>query len=135
MTAPPSGGMPTVLVVDDDNEVRSIVAEILDSDGFRVLEADGGEEAVRIATTLEGRLDLVLTDIRMPGMDGFALARYLTREWPRMRILFMSGYAGDALARERSEDLQIPLLSKPFSVTDLIDRVRERIEEPHELAH
>lgn len=131
----PSRGAPTLLVVDDDPEVREIVSELLESEGMRVLQAGSGEEAILVATRLDGRVDLVITDVRMPGMNGVALARYLNREWPAIRILYMSGYAADVLEREGSFEPHLPLLAKPFTVTQLMDRVRELLEAPHEFAH
>jgi two-component system cell cycle sensor histidine kinase/response regulator CckA len=94
-----SRGAETILVVDDQAPVRSVVREILQPTGYIVLEAGSGEEAVRICAGQEGPMHLLLTDVMMPGMSGPQLAQRLARLRPEMRVLYMSGYSDDALIR------------------------------------
>lgn len=107
-----------VLVVDDDASVLFASRRILSRYGYTVFEAPGGEEALQVAREQAPRIDVVLTDIRMPGMDGPTLANQLVALLPAVRIVFMSGYA-DGL-----QELKAPgraFLAKPFTVEQLTD--------------
>jgi CheY-like chemotaxis protein len=115
----------TLLVVDDDPDVRDLTAEILRERGYRILEAGSGEEAVRLATDYPRPIHLLLTDVLMPRMDGPTLAQQLCQRRPGLKVLYMTGYSGRALA---APDGELPrgteVLSKPFTFNDLTDRVR-----------
>lgn len=105
---------PFVLVVDDEPFVRRVVVGFLERGGYRARAADGGEEALRILREGEEPIDVLLTDVEMPGLDGPDLVRQAREGNPHLRILFMSG------ARSRGELTQIrPLLQKPFSTGEL----------------
>lgn len=114
-----------VLVVDDDASVLFASRRILARRGYTVLEAPGGEEALQIARAHSPRIDVVLTDMRMPGMDGATLASRLAALLPGVRIVYMSGYT-DGLPEQ---DLRAPgraFLAKPFTIeqlTETLDRV------------
>ena len=107
----------TVLLVDDDPLVRSLLGRALSNDGYAVLAAADGEEALALASALNGQLSLVVTDIRMPVMDGLELASHLIELNPKLPILFISGFL-PATAK-------VPglLLSKPFTPTVFLDHV------------
>jgi CheY-like chemotaxis protein len=116
----PADGPACILVVDDDPGLRQMMARALSQEGYRVLTAAGGEEALTLAGTLLERLSLVVTDIRMPDMDGLELAAHLAQLTPSPHVLFVSGYV--PLAAGAS--LPGPFLSKPFSPDALASQVR-----------
>ena len=113
---PGATGGATILVVDDDGDVREVTAAILAARGHAVLTADGGAEALTICARHPGRIDLLLTDVEMPRMTGPLLARAVRTIRPETRVLFMSGNAAAA-------DLDAPLLGKPFTVSTLVGRI------------
>lgn len=122
---PLRSGVPTprrvvVLVVDDDASVLFASRRILMKFGYTVLEAPGGEEALQLARAHAPRIDVVLTDMRMPGMDGATLASRMAAMLPGVRIVYMSGYT-DGLPEQ---DLKAPgraFLAKPFTLEQLTD--------------
>jgi len=107
-----------VLVVDDDASVLFASRRILARYGYTVLEAPGGEEALRVVRAQAPRIDLLLTDIRMPGMDGPTLANRVVALLPAVRIVYMSGYADGLLQQEVTAPGRA-FLAKPFSVEQL----------------
>lgn len=111
--------MARILVAEDDDPVRAIVKRALELDGHEVMtEADGAAALERLAAE-HGRFDLLLSDIRMPLMDGIALALSAARDWPLLPILLMTGYAEQ---RERAHDLVAlieDVVTKPFSVAEI----------------
>ena len=121
-SVPASG---TVLVVEDDDEVRGLVRTVLESDGFRVLEAPGGQAALTLARACPEKIDLLITDVIMPEMTGKQLVDHLKPLCPGVRILYMSGYSGDVLSRRGILDAHISYLAKPFSPGSLSANVRE----------
>jgi CheY-like chemotaxis protein len=121
----PSGQ--TILLVDDDENIRSNVCECLQQLGYRVLQAATGIAALAICAELAGKIDLVLTDLVMVGKSGHELATELTERYPRVRVLFMSGYSEDTAARRDILQRGSPFLQKPFSVGDLAKAVQETL--------
>jgi CheY-like chemotaxis protein len=113
--------------VEDEDGLRSLVAEMLEDLGYRVIAAASAPEALHMAAEWTGSLDLVLTDIVMPGMSGRELAEALQAHHPRLPVLFMSGYTDDAMVRHGVEATSALLLQKPFSVATLSSRVREAL--------
>ena len=109
----------TILFAEDDTAVRDVVVEMLSEKGFRVLTASDGYEAVRLLA--DHHVDLLLSDIVMPGMDGVQLARQAKVMRPRIRVLFTTGYA--AIAAERDAMHQGRLLFKPVRSADLVSEV------------
>jgi len=118
----------TVLVVDDRSMARRIASRILSEEGFRVLEADGMGEALEVLAQARGRLDLVMLDVVMGDGDGVKLARQIQEEWPDQRVLFMSGFAAEVLARYGLKELDVPFLAKPFTRNELLAKVRETLQ-------
>ena len=98
--------------------------------GFTVLEAVDGEEALAVAAAHPGRIDLLLTDVVMPGIGGAELARRLREDRPEVRILFMTGYSVEAVASHGVLAPGSTLLQKPFTVDELVGRVREALDTP-----
>jgi signal transduction histidine kinase/ActR/RegA family two-component response regulator len=123
----PLPGVETILLVEDEDGLRSLVAEMLEDLGYRVIAAGSAPEALHMAAEWTGSLDLVLTDIVMPGMSGRELAEALQAHHPRLPVLFMSGYTDDAMVRHGVEATSALLLQKPFSVATLSSRVREAL--------
>ncbi len=117
-------GTETVLVVEDDPQVRDITVRSLRSGGYRVLVAGAGHEAFEIAAGERGRLRLLVTDVIMPGLDGRAVANELRRHHPDLRVLYVSGHAQDVIAKRGVLEPGIELLPKPFTASSLLARVR-----------
>ena len=122
------GGRETILVVEDEPMVRDLATQLLRSLGYSVLEVGGGEEALSLLRGYHDRLDLVLTDVVMPRMDGVELTLRLRQERPELQVLYMSGFADDAFA-ERGLNLDPRrLLRKPFTKEALARKIREILD-------
>ena len=115
----------TVLLVEDSDVVRDVVARMLESDGLTVLQATGGEEALALARRGDAPIDLLVTDIVMPEMSGVELADRLERERPGIRILFMTWYAEEAVVKEEILGKYRECIGKPFTREQIAKRVRE----------
>ncbi len=120
----PRGGAETILVVEDQHELRSLICEVLGDAGHTVLAAANGLEALARAESHAGPVQLLLTDVVMPGMNGRELAQRLTALRPGLRVLFVSGYASDVIAKHGVLEERVNLLEKPFSRASLLRRVR-----------
>jgi PAS domain S-box-containing protein len=118
-------GWETILLVEDEPALRAITRELLEQEGYRILEAGTGASAVEICRRYPETIHLLLTDVVMPGMDGRTLAARLTAERPDLRVLYMSGYTDDVIADRGVLDPGALLLSKPFEAAALLRRVRE----------
>src|SRR5262249_35657438 len=118
-------GPATVLVVEDQPEVRDLAAMALEEDGYNVLQAGSGEEALGVAEKYSGRIDLMITDAIMPGMNGRELADRLTPVRPGMRVMYVSGYTADIIAREGVIEPHVNYLPKPYTSGTLTAKVRE----------
>ncbi len=119
--------MPRVLIVDDEESMRMLVARALAMDGHDTVTAQDGAEALDMLTRDNGAFDLLLTDIQMPVMDGIALALSAKRDFPDLVILLMTGYAAQ---RERASNLNAiahDVISKPFSVADIRTAVADAL--------
>ena len=125
--APTAVGREAVLLVEDDPPLRQVVRWSLEGLGYGLLEARNGKEALRIATDYPGRLDLLLTDVVMPLMDGFELAERVAEEHPETKILFVTGHAGKSVAKSLIETRH-ELLLKPFSPDELACKIRELLD-------
>jgi two-component system, cell cycle sensor histidine kinase and response regulator CckA len=119
----------TVLVVEDESAVRSLVRRILERRGYNVLTAENGLQALELVGSYPDRIHLVITDVVMPNMGGRELSLNLTRMRPDLRILYMSGYTEDDVVRHRVGEQIVSFISKPFSSDALIDKVRTMLEE------
>ena len=122
-------GVKTVLVVDDDASVRRVAAKVLFLGGYRVMEAGSGAEAVDVVEEAGGRIDLLLTDVVMPGTNGRELAEALLGRYPDIRVLFMSGYTEDEVILQGVRVAEVNFISKPFSVESLRQTVARLLED------
>ena len=126
--AKPCRGAETILLVEDDPAVRSLTHRILTTQGYEVLESASGSEALSVAKANKGRIDLLITDIVMPGMDGRELADQLAEIDPETRVLYMSGYSDEKIWARRRMNPTDQLLHKPFTLASLVEKVREVLE-------
>jgi CheY-like chemotaxis protein len=125
-SAPPRRDL--VLLVDDEELIRNLSEQILADRGYQVVSAASATEALEVAGRLEREIDLLLTDIVMPGLSGLDLAQRLQKRVPRLRVLFMSGYADSPLLRAGLAREGAAFLQKPFTADALERRVRELLE-------
>lgn len=119
--------MQKVLIADDEDSMRQLVARAIAMDGHEIVTAQDGAEALEILTREDGAFDLLLTDIQMPVMDGIALALSAARDFPQLTILLMTGFADQ---RERASNLNAlvhDVVTKPFSVADIRTAVADAL--------
>ncbi len=128
--AQPTGGSETVLLVEDDDGVRELLAESVARYGYRVLASSGGEEAQAIVTVHDGPIHLMLTDVVMPGMNGPELYERLAPQRPDMRVLFMSGYTDLTVLQADLIGEQSSFIAKPFTHSDLARKIRRVLDDP-----
>ena len=120
-------GKERILLVDDDDTVRRMTKELLEMMGYDVLEAANGNEALRLCESRETLINLVLTDVMMPSMTGTELAERLKALRPDLRLMYMSGFTGDALSEWALAQSDIPFLQKPFTPEDLAETVKQAL--------
>jgi two-component system cell cycle sensor histidine kinase/response regulator CckA len=126
----PVGGRETVLLAEDEESVRRLATLILERNGYRVIAAADGVTALEAAKAHDGPIDLLLTDMVMPGLNGREVAERFATLQPSARVLFMSGYAGEALSAQGVLDPSVAFLAKPFVPAELARKVREVLDEP-----
>ena len=118
-------GGETVLVVEDDDAVRELTTTILRGHGYNVLDAGNGQDACRVAKAHTGRIHLLLTDVVMPGMNGKELSKLLLDLYPQLKVLLMSGYAENVIARRGVLDSEVAFIQKPFTSNSLAAKIRQ----------
>jgi PAS domain S-box-containing protein len=126
----PRGGTETILLVEDEEAVRSTAKEALEESGYTVLEGRDGVDALEVAAAHPGEIHLLVSDVVMPRMGGGDLAQRLTAARPGVRVMFISGYPDDAVVRHGVLERGAPLLQKPFSLAEFVRRVREVLDAP-----
>jgi PAS domain S-box-containing protein len=124
----PAAGTETVLLVEDEPSIRGVAARVLERRGYTVISAAHGEDAISAARAHPGNIDLLLTDVVMPGMSGSALARTLAHERPGLRVLYMSGYTDDDIVHHGVLDAGMMFLEKPFTPRILAQHVRDALD-------
>ena len=127
---PASGGKETVLVVEDQAEVRRYTAIALKAYGYQVIQAENADEALLLGERESERIDLILTDVVMPSLSGRELADRLRERWPGMKVLFMSGYTDDTMVHHGVLQKDVEFIQKPFSPAQLAIKVREMLAAP-----
>jgi CheY-like chemotaxis protein len=121
-------GSETVLLVEDEIAVRVLVRRVLDRAGYRVFEAASGPDALALLERIDTPIDILLTDVVMPGMSGRVLADQLCARFPTLRVLFMSGYTDEAIVHHGVLDPGVAFLEKPFTPDILLLRLREVLD-------
>ena len=121
---PEHGDGETVLVTEDDDAIRNYVVEMLDGLNYRVVEARNAAEAIEVFKRMGHTIDLLLTDVVMPGANGRVLSQELVRLKPELKVLFMTGYSRDAIVHDGRLDPGVDLIQKPITQRSLADRVR-----------
>ena len=121
-------GIETILVVEDEESLLEIAKESLESFGYTVLTASSGPDALKLVSANEGTIDLMLTDVVMPGMSGRELADTLKQKLPELKVIFMSGYTDDSVVRHGVNHEKVAFLQKPFAPFDLLKKVREELD-------
>src|SRR5579862_6882111 len=120
-----SGGSETILLVEDEESVRQLVRDTLTAKGYKVLEADGGEAGMALSARHSGKIQLVITDVVMPGVGGPEMVKQLSLSRPDMKVLYLSGYTEDSVINDGSIQSGTAFLQKPFSLQNLSRKVRE----------
>jgi signal transduction histidine kinase len=123
-----SDGHETVLLVEDEPTILKMVTMMLENQGYAVLSAATPEEAIRLMETHTGELDLLMTDVVMPGMNGRELSRHLMVHYPNLKCLFMSGYTADIVADHGVLEPGVHFIQKPFSPEDLATKIRQALD-------
>jgi DNA-binding response OmpR family regulator len=118
----------TILLVDDEKGVRGFIRAVLHARGYRVFEATDGEEAIHIANLFADKIELLLTDVVLPKMDGKQIANEVKLLRPETRVLFMSGYHVETLVRRGVLQAGVNFLQKPFNLEALTSKVESVIE-------
>ena len=122
-------GTETILLVDDEESLRTVVTQFLSQElGYNLLSAGSAEEALDLVESYSGNIDLLLTDILLPGMSGTELAEKMLASHPGVRIMYISGYADQNLESFGISASKIMLLQKPFSIKSLAAKLREVLE-------
>lgn len=121
-------GTETVLLVEDEDGVRGLALLVLEMNGYKVLEARDGKDAMRVVANHQGSIDLLLTDVVMPGMGGREVAETLQPRFPQMKVLYTSGYTDDAIVRHGVLRAESSFLQKPYSPQSLAKKVRQVLE-------
>lgn len=130
MTLPDVRKAPSILVVDDQATVRRMAHRLLNEWGFRVFEAESGEEAMEVVETARAGIQLVMVDVVMPFMDGVQVARRIRERWPSQRMLYMSAHPAEVLMEYGLTELDAPFLAKPFTRDELLTKVSEALAQP-----
>jgi PAS domain S-box-containing protein len=124
------GGTETILIVEDEDALRSLAQRALERQGYTVLTAPNGTVALELAANHRGPIELVISDVVMPGMGGRPLVEKLQRRYPGLRVLFTSGYTTDEIVRRGVMTSETPFLPKPFGIAELGRKVREVLAAP-----
>jgi two-component system cell cycle sensor histidine kinase/response regulator CckA len=122
-------GVGTILLVEDEDAVRDFAVRALTMRGYKVIDASGGEEALELIEEHAAEIDLVISDVVMPGMDGPALVKEIRKSNPAMRVIFMSGYAEGAFRNAGDKPEDCHFISKPFNLKALTEKVRDVLDE------
>lgn len=121
-------GNETILLVEDESGVRSALRNMLEASGYRVLDAEDGDQAIAIANHHKGAIQLLLTDVVMPKMNGRQVTEHLLRQRPKMKVLYISGYTENAIVHQGVLDPSVRFLQKPVSQTDLAKKLRQTLD-------
>jgi CheY-like chemotaxis protein len=123
-----AGGSETVLLVEDEESVRQLVRETLETKGYHVIEAENGNAGLAAAEAHKATIDLLITDVIMPAMGGHELVQRLVESRPAIKVLYLSGYSEDAIVDQNTGESSKAFLQKPFTLQNLARKVREVLE-------
>ena len=126
------GGSETVLIVEDDDVLRKLAQRVLHSHGYRVLDAENGEDALRVSKEHEGPIHLLLTDVVMPRMGGKELAERLQPLYPQMKVIYMSGYTDNTIVHHGILAPELNFIQKPFTPEGLAHKMRKVLDDENE---
>ena len=126
-----ASGTEAILLVEDEAGVREFVGGVLRLQGYRVIEATCAEEALRLSQEWSDPIHLLLTDVVMPGTGGEEMAERLTHQRPGLRVLYMSGYSGEAMEHNGRLSPDVAFVQKPFTAFGLVHKVRQLLDGPH----
>jgi two-component system cell cycle sensor histidine kinase/response regulator CckA len=121
-------GHERILLVDDEESVRAFSAKALRATGYEVFEADGGEEALEVLEDENFRIDLMISDVAMPEMDGPTLLKHVRETMPNLKVIFVSGYAEESVRRDIEDDQSVEFLPKPYSLDQINSKVKEVLQ-------
>ncbi|WP_108396448.1 cell cycle histidine kinase CckA [Devosia submarina] len=121
-------GHERILLVEDEESVRAFSARALRATGYEVFEADGGEEALEVLEDLDFKIDLMISDVVMPEMDGPTLLRHVRESMPNLKVIFVSGYAEESVRRDIEDDQSVEFLPKPYSLDQINSKVKEVLQ-------
>jgi two-component system, cell cycle sensor histidine kinase and response regulator CckA len=130
MSLPDVRRAPSILVVDDTPTVRRMAHRLLSEWGFRVFEAESGEEAIEVLETARAGIELVIVDVILPLADGVQVTQHIQQRWPGQRTLYMSAHPAEVLAQHGLTELSVPFLAKPFTRDELLTKVSEALARP-----
>ena len=122
-------GSETILVVEDDNQVRDLAHDILAGHGYKVLQAQNGKDALKVCASYDGPIDLLLTDVVMPELNGKELYSIVRKKNPNMKVIYMSGYTENIVSHHGVLDEGLKFIQKPFAVYNLTAKVREALSQ------
>jgi CheY-like chemotaxis protein len=123
------GGNETILLVEDEDPVREVTALLLESLGYQVLQVSNAADALNLMENTRVKIDLLFTDVIMPGMSGRELAEALRARDPGLKVLFQSGYTDDMVVRHGVLRSEVAFLQKPFTVDSLAKKIRDRLDQ------
>ncbi|GLQ09025.1 signal transduction histidine kinase [Devosia yakushimensis] len=121
-------GQERILLVEDEESVRAFSARALRATGYEVFEADGGEEALEVLEDIDYKIDLMISDVVMPEMDGPTLLKHVRGEMPDLKVIFVSGYAEESVRRDIEDDQSVDFLPKPYSLDQINSKVKEVLQ-------
>jgi two-component system cell cycle sensor histidine kinase/response regulator CckA len=121
-------GHERILLVEDEESVRAFSAQALRATGYEVFEADGGEEALEVLEDLDFKIDLMISDVVMPEMDGPSLLKHVRETMPNLKVIFVSGYAEESVRRDIEDDQSVEFLPKPYSLDQINTKVKEVLQ-------
>jgi CheY-like chemotaxis protein len=124
------GGSETVLLVEDDLVIQALLVDVLRRDGYEVMAAGNGAEALALIELSDRSPELLITDMAMPGMTGGELASLLRPLYPSLRVIYMSGYNNDAALSEAAETGEVTFLQKPFTPSEILGTIRSVLALP-----
>lgn len=130
LSLPDVRNSPSILVIDDQPTVRRMAHRLLSEWGFRVFEAESGEEGMEVLDTARAGVQLVIVDVVMPFADGVQVAGLIRERWPGQRLLYMSAHPAEVLVEYGLTKLDAPFLAKPFTRDELLTKVSESLAQP-----